>query len=82
MAQISMAYDLPRFPAYHRHDRDIFPCFCTGLVFQKPVPFIQFHSFYPDCGYRFSSLGPNGLFLSNSLHWTCSFQEFFPHLDR
>ena len=36
----NMAYDLPRFPAYHRHDLDIFPCFCAGLVFQKPVQFI------------------------------------------
>ena len=33
----NMAYDLPRLPAYHRHDVDIFPCFCAGLVLQKPV---------------------------------------------
>lgn len=32
-----MAYDLPRLPAYHRHNVDIFPCFCAGLVLQKPV---------------------------------------------
>ena len=32
-----MAYDLLRFPAYHRHNVDIFPCFCAGLVLQKPV---------------------------------------------
>ncbi len=33
----NMAYDLPRLPAYHRHDVDIFPCFCAGLALQKPV---------------------------------------------
>lgn len=32
-----MADDLPRFPAYHRHNVDIFPCFCAWLALQKPV---------------------------------------------
>lgn len=33
----NMACDLPRLPAYHRHNVDIFPCFCAGLTLQKPV---------------------------------------------
>lgn len=28
----NMAHNLPRFPAHHRDNVDIFPCFCPGFV--------------------------------------------------
>ncbi len=40
---------------------------CVYHLLNRPGVFITAH---------------NRAFLSNSLHWTCSFQEFFPHLDR
>ena len=62
-----MAYNLPRFPAHHCYDVNIFPCLCPGPAFQKPVQLIQFHSFRFCCGILFTH-SLNGLFLSNSLH--------------
>ena len=77
VAAHNMAQDLPQFPAYHRHDVDIFPGFCAGLALQKPIQLIQFHNFGPGCGIFFIPLGLNGLFLSNSSHWICSSSGFF-----
>lgn len=38
-----MLYDLPQFPAYHRHHVDILPWFRSGLIRQEPVQPTHFH---------------------------------------
>ena len=77
----SMSHYLPGFSAHHRHNVDIFPGFRPGLVLQKPVQLIQFHKSYSGYGFLVT-FPPGALFLSNSLHWTCSSPEFFPRRDR
>ncbi len=76
-----MPHNLTWFSAHHRHNVDIFPRFCPGLVLQKPIQLIQFHNFCMLCGYFFS-FPLNGLFLSNSSHWTCSSSKFSLHHGR
>ena len=77
----SMSHYLPGFSAHHRHNVDIFPGFRPGLVLQKPVQLIQFNKFCSSRGFLVT-LPSGALFLSNSLHWTCSSPEFFPRRDR
>ena len=77
----SMSHYLPGFSAHHRHNVDIFPGFRPGLVLQKPVQLIQFNRFCSSRGFLVT-LPSGALFLSNSLHWTCSSPEFFPRRDR
>ena len=77
----SMSHYLPGFSAHHRHNVDIFPGFRPGLVLQKPVQLIQFHKFCSSRGFLVT-LPSGALFLSNSLHWTCSSPEFFPRRGR
>ena len=66
VAAHSMAQNLPRLSAHHRHNVDIFSGFCAGLVLQKPIQLIQFHNIGPTCGNLFILFGLDALFLSNS----------------
>ena len=77
----NMPHNLPGFSAHHRHNVNIFPGFCPGLVLQKPVQLIQFHKSYSGYGFLVT-FPPGALFLSNSLHWTCSSPESSPRRDR
>ena len=77
----NMPHNLPGFSAYHRHNVNIFPGFRPGLVLQKPVQLIQFNKFCSSRGFL-ATLPSGALFLSNSLHWTCSSPEFFPRRGR
>ena len=77
----NMAHDLPRPSAYHGYHIDIFPSLCPRLVLQKPVQLIQLHNFGVCCGFFFC-LDLIGLFLSNSLRWTCSSPGSFQRRGR
>ena len=77
----NMPHNLPGFSAHHRHNVDIFPGFRPGLVLQKPVQLIQFNKFCSSRGFLVT-LPSGALFLSNSLHWTCSSPGFSPRRGR
>ncbi len=76
-----MSHYLTWFSAHHRHNVEIFPCLCPGLVLHKPIQLIQFHCFCTLCRYFFS-FSLNALFLSNSSHWTYSSSIFSLLPDR
>ena len=71
-----MTYNLSWLSAHHRHDIDIFPCFCAGLALQEPVQLIQFYGLRRAEGFALFHIIFCALFLSNLLHWICSFPVF------
>ena len=71
-----MTYNLSWLPAHHRHDIDVFPSFCAGLALQEPVQLIQFYDLRRAEAFALFHIIFCALFLSNLLHWICSFPVF------
>ena len=72
-----MTYNLSWLPAHHRHDIDVFPSFRAGLALQEPVQLIQLYRLRLAESFALFHIIFRALFLSNLLHWICSFPVFF-----
>lgn len=77
-----MTYNLSWLSAHHCHDIDIFPRFRAGLAFQEPVQLIQLYRLRRAESSALFYIIFCALFLSNLLHWICSFPVFSQHCGR